>query len=91
MKLTAKEILLKEIMIDPFNPRFTVNKTFDELDYVDIRHNAFYLIVFSHNGFTQPAKDFAFKNKIMIFDSTQLAHIISEDPNKDWKCLNLFD
>lgn len=64
---------------------------FDELDYVDIRHNAFHLIVFSHNGFTQPAKDFALKNKIMIFDSTQLAHIISEDPNKDWKCLNLFD
>lgn len=30
MKLTPKEILLNEIMIDPFNPRFTVNKTFDQ-------------------------------------------------------------
>lgn len=64
---------------------------FDELDYADIRHNAFHLIVFSHNGYTEPARTFASKNKIMIFDSTQLAHIISENPNKSWKCLEIFN
>ena len=63
---------------------------FDDLDYVDIRHNAFHLIVFSHKGFTLPARNFAKKNKIMIFDSMQIAHIISEDPKNDWKCLQLF-
>jgi hypothetical protein len=64
---------------------------FDELDYVNIRHNAFHLLVFSHNGFTEPAREFAIKNKIMIFDSTQIAHIISDDPNKDWQCLKIFE
>ncbi|KQK25075.1 hypothetical protein AR438_13150 [Chryseobacterium aquaticum] len=63
---------------------------FDELEYIDIKHNAFHLIVFSHNGFTEPAIEFAKRNKIMTFDSIQLAHIISEDPNKDWSCLKIF-
>lgn len=63
---------------------------FDELEYFKIRHNAFHLIVFSHKGFTQPALEFAKKNKVMTFDSMQIAHIISEDLNNDWKCLNLF-
>lgn len=30
MKLQPVEISLKEIMIDPYNPRFTLNKTFDQ-------------------------------------------------------------
>ncbi|KQK25074.1 hypothetical protein AR438_13145 [Chryseobacterium aquaticum] len=30
MKLEPREILLKEIMIDPFNPRFTITKTLDQ-------------------------------------------------------------
>lgn len=30
MKLHPEEVSLKEIMIDPFNPRFTTNKTFDQ-------------------------------------------------------------
>ena len=62
---------------------------FDELEYVEIRHNAFHLIVFSHLGFTEPAIKFAKKNKIKLFDSTNIAHIISEKPKKDWKCLNI--
>jgi hypothetical protein len=61
---------------------------FDELEYVQIRHNAFHLIVFSHNGFTEPAKEFSKKNKIKLFDSQQIAHIISESPEKKWSCLN---
>lgn len=60
---------------------------FDELDYLTIKHNAVHLIVFSHNGFTQPAIEFAFRNKVKIFDSIQIAHIISEKPDKIWKCL----
>jgi HJR/Mrr/RecB family endonuclease len=62
---------------------------FDELDYLTIKHNAVHLIVFSHNGFTQPARDFADKNKVKTFDSTDIAHIIAAKPYKDWKCLKL--
>jgi len=62
---------------------------FDELEYIEIRHNAFHLIVFSHQGFTEPAIKFAKKNKIKLFDSTNIAHIISEKPEKDWKCLKI--
>lgn len=64
---------------------------FDELEYINIRHNAFHLIVFSHKGFTEPAKDFAKRNKVMTFDSIQVAHIISEEPNNNWKCLSVLD
>jgi HJR/Mrr/RecB family endonuclease len=60
---------------------------FDELDYIEIKHNAFHLVVFSHSGFTQPAIDFAKKNKIKLFDSVKIAHIISEKPEKQWDCL----
>ncbi|WP_369765399.1 restriction endonuclease [Flavobacterium sp. WC2429] len=60
---------------------------FDELDYLTIKHNAVHLIVFSHNGFTQPAIEFAKKNKVKLFDSMQIAHIISELPEKSWRCL----
>lgn len=63
---------------------------FDELEYTQIKHNAFHLIVFSHNGFTVPAIKFAEKNKIKLFDSTKIAHIISEKPQKVWKCLEIF-
>ena len=62
---------------------------FDELDYLTIKHNAVHLIVFSHNGFTQPAKEFADKNKVKTFDSTDIAHIIAAKPYKKWNCLNL--
>lgn len=63
---------------------------FDELEYSQIKHNAFHLIVFSHYGFTLPAVKFAEKNKIKLFDSTKIAHIISEKPQKKWKCLEIF-
>lgn len=63
---------------------------FDELEYLEIRHNAFHLIVFSHKGYTDPAIQFAIKNKIKLFDSTKIAHIISEQPIKDWKCLDIY-
>lgn len=62
---------------------------FDELEYLDIKHNAFHLIVFSHNGFTLPAIKFAEKNKIKLFDSVKIAHIISEKPDKEWNCLSV--
>jgi len=62
---------------------------FDELEYLEIRHNAFHLIVFSHKGYTEPAIQFAKKNKIKLFDSIKIAHIISEQPDKDWKCMNI--
>lgn len=62
---------------------------FDELEYIEIRHNAFHLIVFSHQGFTEPAIKFANKNKIKLFDSTNIAHIISEKPEKNWQCLKI--
>ncbi|MBZ4042411.1 restriction endonuclease [Flavobacterium hibisci] len=62
---------------------------FDELDYLTIRHNAVHLIVFSHNGFTTPATEFALRNKVKIFDSTHIAHIISEEPEKHWNCLKI--
>lgn len=64
---------------------------FDELEYLEIKHNAFHLIVFSHKGYTEPAIRFAKKNKIKLFDSTRIAHIISEQPNKTWKCLERCD
>lgn len=62
---------------------------FDELEYAEIKHNAFHLIVFSHNGFTQPAIKFGKKNKIKLFDSVKIAHIIAEKPNKIWNCLTV--
>ncbi|WP_343609788.1 restriction endonuclease [Chryseobacterium oranimense] len=62
---------------------------FDELEYLSIKHNAVHLIVFSHNGFTQPAREFAVKNKVKLFDSTHIAHIIAEEPTKTWNCLKL--
>jgi HJR/Mrr/RecB family endonuclease len=62
---------------------------FDELEYVEIRHNAFHLIVFSHLGFTEPAMKFAERNKIKLFDSSNIAHIISEKPEKVWNCLSM--
>jgi HJR/Mrr/RecB family endonuclease len=62
---------------------------FDELEYIEIRHNAFHLIVFSHLGFTEPAIKFAEKNKIKLFNSTNIAHIISEKPEKKWTCLEI--
>lgn len=64
---------------------------FDELEYIEIRHNAFHLIVFSHLGFTDPAIKFAERNKIKLFDSTKIAHIISEKPSKNWSCLRTSD
>jgi HJR/Mrr/RecB family endonuclease len=62
---------------------------FDDLDYVEIKHNAVHLIVFSRNGFTEPAIKFAKKNKIELFDKIRIAHIISSNSDKDWKCLKI--
>lgn len=62
---------------------------FDELEYLNIKHNAVHLIVFSHNGFTSPALEFAKRNKVKTFDSTHIAHIISEEPEKLWNCLKI--
>jgi len=58
---------------------------FDEFDYLDIAHNAFHLLVFSHKGFTSPALEYAKKKKIMTMDSEQIISIIASDENpKDW-------
>jgi len=58
---------------------------FDEFDYLDIAHNAFHLLVFSHKGFTTPALEYAKKKKIMTMDSEQIISIIASDKNpKDW-------
>lgn len=61
---------------------------FDDLEYIEIKHNALHLIVFSRRGFTNPAIEFATKNKIELFDSQRIAHLISNNPTKGWKCLD---
>jgi HJR/Mrr/RecB family endonuclease len=60
---------------------------FDDLVYVDIKHNALHLIVFSRKGFTNPALDFAKRNKIEVLDSDRIAHIITNNPQKTWHCI----
>ncbi len=62
---------------------------FDELDYIEIKHNAIHLIVFSRNGFTEPAIKFAMKNKIELYDKFRIAHLISNNPDKEWSCLKI--
>jgi len=58
---------------------------FDEFDYVEIAHNAFHLLVFSHKGFTEPALEFASDKKIMTMDSEQIVSMISSSNNpKEW-------
>lgn len=61
---------------------------FDDLEYIEIKHNALHLIVFSRRGFTKPAAEFAIKNKIELFDSHRIAHLISNNPNKTWLCID---
>lgn len=67
----------------------TIFVRFDELEYVEIKHNAVHLMVFSRNGFTGPALDFAKKNKIELFDKSRIAHLIANNPNLKWSCLDV--
>ncbi|MFH0734568.1 MAG: restriction endonuclease [bacterium] len=60
---------------------------FDSLENIDIAHNAIHLIVFSHNGFTDEAIDFANKKKIMRVETNQLITLISSSKNiTEMKC-----
>lgn len=67
----------------------TIFIRFDELEYVEIKHNAVHLMVFSRNGFTDPASDFAKKNKIELFDQSRVAHLIANNSNMTWSCLSI--
>lgn len=67
----------------------TIFIRFDELEYVEIKHNAVHLMVFSRNGFTDPASEFAKKNKIELFDKSRIAHLIANNPSIKWRCLNV--
>lgn len=67
----------------------TIFVRFDELEYVEVRHNAVHLMVFSRNGFTEPALDFAKKNKIELFDKSRMAHLIANNPSVKWSCLSI--
>jgi hypothetical protein len=59
---------------------------FDEFDYLDIAHNAFHLLVFSHKGFSKTALAYAKRKKIMTMDSEQIISIIASSKNpKTWK------
>jgi HJR/Mrr/RecB family endonuclease len=58
---------------------------FDQLEYLDIGHNAIHLIVFSHNGFTEPAVTFSIKKKVMMITTDEMLNIISSNINYvDW-------
>jgi hypothetical protein len=60
---------------------------FDQLNYIQISHNAIHLIVFSHKGFTEDAIVFAEKNKIMRVETSQMISIISASPQSQiWQC-----
>lgn len=67
----------------------TIFLRFDELEYIEIKHNAVHLMVFSRNGFTAPAVNFAKKNKIELFDKSRIAHLIAHNPNLRWSCLDI--
>lgn len=59
---------------------------FDEFDYIDIAHNAFHLLVFSHKGFSKAAFEYAERKKIMTMDSEQIISIVSSSNSpKTWK------
>lgn len=49
---------------------------FDQIDYIEVAHNAIHLIVFSHNGFNEQAIEFAKKNKIMMMNTEQMISIL---------------
>lgn len=55
---------------------------FDQLEYIDVAHNAIHLIVFSHKGFNSSAMSFAERNKVMLMDTKQMISILAthEEP-----------
>jgi hypothetical protein len=60
---------------------------FDQLDYIDIAHNAIHLVVFSHNGFTESAHHFSKKNKIMVMDTIQIISLVAaSETAMMWTC-----
>jgi HJR/Mrr/RecB family endonuclease len=65
---------------------------FDRIDYVEIAHNAFHLLFFSHLGFTHAALEYARENKIMTMDTEQIISIISSstDP-QNWSCYKFIE
>ncbi|PYG50070.1 restriction endonuclease [Pantoea sp. AG1095] len=67
----------------------TIFIRFDEVEYIEIKHNAVHLMVFSRNGFTDPAIEFAKKNKIELFDQSRIAHLIANNPDATWSCLSV--
>ena len=67
----------------------TIFIRFNELEYIEVKHNAVHLMVFSRTGFTEPAIEFARKNKIELFDQSRIAHLIANNPDVKWKCLNV--
>jgi hypothetical protein len=56
---------------------------FDQLEYLQLAHNAIHLIVFSHNGFTDEAISFCQRNKVMRIDTTQMISILSSFSNPE--------
>jgi HJR/Mrr/RecB family endonuclease len=56
---------------------------FDQLEYLQLSHNAIHLFVFSHKGFTDNAIDFCTRNKVMRIDTTQMISIITSLPNPE--------
>lgn len=62
---------------------------FDDLEYLEIKHNAFHLLVFTKHGLTEPARKFAIKNKVEYYDAQRIAHIISTNGSLTWKCLQI--
>lgn len=49
---------------------------FDQIDYIEVAHNAIHLVVFSHNGFYDAAIEFARKNKIMRMSTEQMVSVL---------------
>lgn len=54
---------------------------FSEIDYIELRHNALHLMVFSYSGFTQPAKEFSKQNKIKLLDFEDIVAVAGALPN----------
>lgn len=50
---------------------------FNQLEYIELAHNAIHLIVFSHNGFTDEATAFCTSNKIMRIETSQMITILA--------------
>lgn len=61
---------------------------FNDVEYVEISHNAVHLMVFSHSGFTDEARKFARKHKIKLIETHQLVSIIAaSNIAGTWRCV----